>query len=296
MVAIRRSCALTFALAAAALLPCFAQDRPAAAASVSNPRGSALVTPALKGLVFLPDQNLLRPNGIDAEGIIATGVDMLSGSSFRDVVTPFLGKALTFDGLHQITHSVVVYYTARSHPLVNVVVPEQNVQNGVVQIVVTEFRVGSVRTKGNRWFSNSVIAAPVTLHHGDTINSTRILSDLDAVNANPFRHVNLVYEPASQPGYTDLVLQTEDRLPVRFFTGFDNSGTAATGRNRWNAGVTWGDVFGLDQQLTYQFSSSTDLYSGSGRSPGSPGGLSVCQPLAFLEHALVLRRQRLGLR
>jgi hemolysin activation/secretion protein len=280
VVTIRRSCALTLTLAAAALLPCFAQDRPAAAASVSNPRGSALVTPALKGLVFLPDQNLLRPNGIDAEGIIATGVDMLSGSSFRDVVTPFLGKPLTFDGLHQITHSVVVYYTARNHPLVNVVVPEQNVQNGVVQIVVTEFRVGSVRTKGNHWFSNSVIAAPVTLHHGDTINSTRILSDLDAVNANPFRHVNLVYEPASQPGYTDLILQTEDRLPVRFFTGFDNSGTAATGRNRWNAGVTWGDVFGLDQQLTYQFSSSTDLYSGSGRSPGSPSGL------AFASHSL----------
>src|SRR6185437_7377137 len=40
VVTVRRSCALILALAAAALLPCFAQDHPAAA-SASSPRGSA---------------------------------------------------------------------------------------------------------------------------------------------------------------------------------------------------------------------------------------------------------------
>jgi hemolysin activation/secretion protein len=225
---------------------------------------------------------------MDVAGVITTGIDILSRSSFRNLVAPFLGKPLTFDGLNQITHTVIAYYGSQKHPLVDAVVPEQDVQNGVIQIVVTEFRVGSVRTKGNRWFPNGLVSAPVTLHHGDTINSARLLSELDAANANPFRHVNLVYEPASQPGYTDLVLQTEDRFPLRFFTGFDNSGTAATGHNRWNAGVTWGNAFGLDQQLTYQFSSSSDLYLGSSRGPGSPGGpafaghsLGWSMPLSF---------------
>ena len=286
MVTTRRSHILSLILGAAMLVPCFAQDRPRSAASA--PHGSALVTPELKGLVFLSNSNELRPNGMNAGGIVTTGIDMLSRQSFRDLAEPFLGKPLTFDGLNQITHIVIAYYSSHNHPLVNAVVPQQDVQNGVIQIVVTEFRVGSVRTKGNRWFSNSVIAAPVTLHHGDTINSDQILSDLDAANANPFRHVNLVYEPADQPGYTDVVLQTEDRFPVRFFTGFDNSGTAATGHNRWNAGATWGDAFGLDQQITYQFSSSSDLYLGSSRGSGSPGGpafsshsLSWSMPLSF---------------
>lgn len=283
MVTIRPPRILALALAAA-LFPCFAQDHQAqdhqAKASVSRPDGSALVTSSLKGLVFLSDPNALKPNGIDAVGVITTGVDMLSRPSFRDLVTPFLGKPLTFDGLNQITHTVIVYYSSQKHPLVNAVVPEQDVQNGVIQIVVTEFRVGSIRTKGNRWFPSSVVSAPVTLHHGDTINSAQLLSELDAANANPFRHVNLIYEPASQPGYTDLVLQTEDRFPLRLFSGFDNSGTAATGHNRWNAGGTWGNAFGLDQQMTYQFSSSSDLYLGSSRDPGSPSGP------AFVSHSL----------
>jgi hemolysin activation/secretion protein len=277
LVTLRSSLLSFLVLAAATLLPCFAQDRQV---SSSRANGSALVTPVLKGLVFLSDPAALRPNGIDASGIVTAGVDILSRPSFRDLVAPFLGKPLTFDDMNKITHSVVVYYSSHSYPLVNVVVPEQDVQNGVLQFVVTEFRVGSIRTNGNRWFSNSVIAAPLTLHHGDAVNSTQILSSLDAANANPFRHVNLVYAPGAQPGYTDLVLQTEDRFPVRFFSGFDNSGTAATGHNRWNAGVTWGNVFGLDQQLTYQFSSSSDLYLGSSRGAGSPGGP------AFVSHAL----------
>lgn len=267
MVTLRLPVAL---LLCAAFLPCFAQQK----------NNSALVTPDLKGLVFLSDNGALNPNGVNATGIVTAGIDMLSQPSFRNIVTPFLGKPLTFDGLGRITRDVTAYYTAQRHPLVSAVVPEQDVQNGVVQIVVTEFRVGSIRTRGNHWFPSSVVSAPLDLHHGDTIDSTQLLSRLDAINANPFRHVNLIYEPAQEAGYTDLVLQTQDRFPFRFFTGFDNSGTVTTGHNRWNAGVSWGKAFGLDQQLTYQFSSSSDLYLGSSRGPGFPGGPS------FVSHAL----------
>ena len=263
----------------AALFPCSARQ-PEAKTPSAHKDDSALVTPALKGLVFLSDTGVFNPNGINATGIVTTGIDMLNQPSFRNMVTPFLGKPLTFDGLNRITHDVTAYYTSQKHPLVSAIVPEQDVQNGVVQIVVTEFRVGRIRTRGNHWFPSSVVSAPLDLHYGDTIDSTQLLSRLDAINANPFRHVNLVYEPAQEAGYTDLVLQTQDRFPVRFFTGFDNSGTVATGHNRWNAGVSWGNAFGLDQQLTYQFSSSSDLYLGSSRGPGLPGGPS------FVSHAL----------
>ena len=267
MVTVRLPFAL---LLCAAVLPCSAQQKDS----------SALVTPSLKGVVFLSDSHALNPNGVDTTGIVTAGIDMLSQPSFQNMVTPFLGKPLTFAGLNRITHAVTAYYTAQKHPLVSAIVPEQDVQNGVVQIVVTEFRVGSIRTRGNHWFPSNVVTAPLDLHHGDTIDSTQLLSRLDAINANPFRHVNLIYEPAQEAGYTDLVLQTQDRFPVRFFTGFDNSGTVATGHNRWNAGVSWGKAFGLDQQLSYQFSSSSDLYLGSSRAPGFPGGPS------FVSHAL----------
>lgn len=279
MVSISISRFAALALAVSTLFPCFAQQQ-AAKDSAQKDNSSNVVTPLLRGLVFIPDSSKLRARGIDTAGIITTGIGVLNRPSFHESMASYLGKPLTFAGLHRITSFVVGYYRSHHHPLVNVVVPEQNVEGGVVQIVVTEYRVGSVHVTGNRWFSSSAIAAPFTLRPGDTINSTRILSDLDEANANPFRRVNLIYKPDQRSGYTDLVLQTEDRLPLRFYTGFDNSGTAATGHNRWNAGVVWGNVFGLDQQLSYRFSSSSDLYQGSSRFPGAPGGP------AFISHTL----------
>jgi hemolysin activation/secretion protein len=271
MVRVHFSRLLAIAVAAAALLPCVAQER-RSNNTASTPNGETVIVPELKGLVFVPNSGDIQPRGVNANGIVINGVAMLERSSFRDRMTPYLGKPLTFDDLHKITQAVVAYYNAHRHPLVNAVVPEQDVQNGVVQVIVTEFRVGSIRTKGNRWFSNGMLTGPMNFHHGDTIDTSKLLSDLDAINSNPFRRVNLVYEPASQPGYTDLVLETQDRFPLRFFTGFDNSGTAATGHTRLNAGVTWGNAFGLDQQLTYQFSSSNDLYLGSSRPAGAQRG------------------------
>ena len=271
MVKVRFARLLAVTVAAAALLPCFAQER-GTKNGASSQNGATVIVPELKGLVFVPNAGNIRPHGVDANGVVVNGIAMLDRSSFRERMTPYLGKPLTFDDLHKITHTVVAYYNAHRHPLVDAVVPEQDVQNGVVQVIVTEFRVGSIRTKGNRWFSSGMLTGPMNFHHGDTIDTAKLLSDLDAINSNPFRRVNLVYEPASQPGYTDLVLETQDRLPLRFFTGFDNSGTAATGHTRLNAGVTWGNAFGLDQQLTYQFSSSNDLYLGSSRPAGAPHG------------------------
>jgi hemolysin activation/secretion protein len=233
--------------------------------------GASQVVPLLKGLVFLSKSEELAKDGVTASGVNTGGVPML-GDDFKDKMAAYLGHPLTFEGLDAITHEVIVYYRARSHPLVDAVAPAQDVSTGVIQIIVTEFLVGQVRAEGNRWFSDEIVTAPVTLHHGDEIDSQRLINQLDAANTNPFRRVNLVYQPSSEQGYTDIVLETQDRFPFRFYTGFDDNGTPATGRNRWDAGVTWGNALWHDQQLSFQISTSTDFFGGAARPYTQPTG------------------------
>ena len=241
-----------------------------------------VIVPSLKGLVFLSKPEDVVQSGVSAAGVTTAAVPFL-GADFQIQMSGCLNRPLTLDGLNNITHAVVAYYRAHNHPLVSAVAPTQNIDGGVVQVVVTEFRVGEIRPQGNKWFSDRVVTAPITLHHGDTIDSQLLVAQLDSANANPFRHVNLVYEPSSQPGYADLVLETQDRLPVSVFTGFDNSGLPVTGRNRWDVGVTWGNALWRDQQLSYQLSTSTDFFSGRSSQPGEPGGASfVGQSLTWV--------------
>jgi hemolysin activation/secretion protein len=272
---------LTLATAVVCALPAPAKHRPharaasktAAPVQPAHTNGKQEIVPSLKGLVFLAKSEDVNKNGVSTAGVTTTSVEMLD-AAFKRQVSTYLGHPLTFDGLNGITHAVVAYYREHNHPLVDAVAPAQNVESGVIQIVVTEFRVGSVRAEGNKWFSDRIVTSPVSLHHGDTVDSARLINQLDAANTNPFRRVNLVYQPAADPGYTDLVLQTQDRFPLRISTGFDNSGTPVTGRNRWEMGATWGNALWHDQQLSYQFSSSTDFFSGRKSIAGEPGGAS----------------------
>ena len=73
MVTVRLPFAL---LLCAAFLPCSAQQKD----------NSALVTPDLKGLVFLSDAGALKPNGVDVTGIVTDGIEMLNQPSFRNLV------------------------------------------------------------------------------------------------------------------------------------------------------------------------------------------------------------------
>ena len=54
-------------------------------------------------------------------------------------------------------------------------------------------------------------------------------------------------------------MKTQDRFPVRFYTGYDNTGNLTTGQDRWNAGFNYGNFLGLDQQFNYQFTTGSDL-------------------------------------
>lgn len=236
----------------------------------------SMVVPELKGIIFLPNPQAVHANGVAVMGVSASSVPFLQRSGFKEQIDRYLGHPLTFGQLNEITRTVVVFYRRNNHPLVNVFVPEQDVQSGTIQIVVTEYRVGQVRAQGNKWFSDRLVTASVALSHGDTIDSNQLLGYLDSANANPFRHVNLVYQPGAQQGYTDLILQTQDRFPIRAYTGYDNSGTPVTGRGRWNFGVNWGNALWHDGQLSYQFTSSSNFWTGA----SSPEGAS------FVAHSL----------
>ncbi|WP_204310334.1 POTRA domain-containing protein, partial [Enterobacter cloacae] len=65
----------------------------------------------------------------------------------------YLGRPLTRAGLNAIARLVRDAYRAAEQPFLEVSVPPQNVQSGVVQFVVTPYRVGEIRVTGNKHFS-----------------------------------------------------------------------------------------------------------------------------------------------
>jgi hemolysin activation/secretion protein len=225
------------------------------------PASDQVILAALKGVAFVSGPAQLVKAGLPVtaagpSGITAPGLPLLDQPEFRRQIAPFIGRPLTLAALNRIASLALAWYRAHRQPFVDITIPPQNINTGVVQIVVTEYRIGRIKVTGNRWFSRTSIRAASGLAPGQIVTLDALENDLSWLNQNPFRHVNAVFQPGAEPGTTNVDLETRDRLPLRAYAGYDNEGVTSLGRNEWNAGVNWGNAFGLGQILSYQYTRS----------------------------------------
>jgi hemolysin activation/secretion protein len=161
------------------------------------------------------------------------------------------------------------------------------VTSGVVQIVVTQYRLGAVTVSGANHFSDDVIRRPLTLKEGDRLSLSVIQEELDRLNENPFVSVNAVFQPGKATGETDLVLQATDRMPVRVYGEVDNRGFRQLGIWQYEAGVNWGNAFGAGHILSYQLTRSFEGRFTAHSASGVFGIAPKSKLLVFGSHSTV---------
>ncbi|MGE5202734.1 MAG: POTRA domain-containing protein [Acidobacteriota bacterium] len=250
MLALLATTALVAPPAALGLSEARAQAAPAAQAPQPQPPSAPrFATRNVGGLVILDDPTKVRPGGWPAfSGIDASKAPIFARSAaFNDALKPFLGQGISIELFNRLIAATVLAARNAGYPVVDVIVPEQDVDNGTVQVLVVVGRLGKVTAEGNKWFKSADLTGGVRLKAGDPIRSDLLNADLAWLNNNPFRSIDSVFVPSQQPGATDIVLKTTDRFPLRTYAGFANDGVQATGEQRGSVGFSWGDAFWLGQ-------------------------------------------------
>jgi len=230
----------------------------------------AVVTADLKAVVFVDRADQVKAEGVPGVSGVITGIEILKDGDFRKKMEPYLGKPATLTTLNKICRDVIDYYRREGFPVVNVVFPKQTVRDGAVQFVVEEARVGKVIVEGAKWFNPEKFKNEVSLREGDKVDGDQLQEDVRWLNTNPFRQTDLAFQPGEAPGTTDVILEVNDRMPLRFFFTYDNYGIDLTGKNRLSTGFNFGNLFNQDQQVNFQYTTTTEnifdgvnVYSGS---------------------------------
>ncbi|NJK92558.1 MAG: ShlB/FhaC/HecB family hemolysin secretion/activation protein [Blastochloris sp.] len=217
---------------------------------------------SLDGFFFSSDKEKIRVEGRkDIKGVRVEDVETLQDPAFEALVGAYVNKPVSIKVLKELVTQVVEFYRTKDQPVVDVIIPEQEITSGVVQILILEGKVGQVVAESNRWFSSRVLVSKVRLEKGDRIRASRLIQDLELLNTNSFREVDVAFTPGATEGETDVLLKTKDRFPVRFYAGYDDTGNDVTGEERWLTGFNWGNAFHVDHLLSYQFTSSTDFHT-----------------------------------
>ena len=249
------------ALALAILPACAGAPARAASAGASDAAVSAgqskLIVEKLAGIIFVKDPKAIVSAGVTGPaGITVRDIPLLEQDEFRQKMSGYLGHPLTEAVRMKIIEDVVLSFRAEDRPILDVSTPPQEITSGVLQILVMEGSVGQVRVEGGYWFDARSTEKQIRLKPGDALDSSVIMGDLDWLNRNPFRQIDLVYAKGSELGKTDLVFREADQFPLRFYAGYEDSGTELTQQNRWLTGANWGNVLGGEGQFNYQFMAS----------------------------------------
>jgi hemolysin activation/secretion protein len=240
----------------------------AAPKTTTHAQGDDVLVGSLKGIILLSSPKQVRTAGVTGQGPVSPGdVVLAQKPEFATAVQPWLGKPVTMKSLAELTRAIVAYFRTQDRPVVNVFVPDQNITTGYVQIVAVESHVEKVDAMGAHSFSNNYLRSELRLHPGDPISGNLLRDDVAWINRNPFLQSDVLMAPGDAPGTTDVLLRTKDRFPLRVYAGYEDSGNTLTGNDRYLAGFNYGNLFGVGQQLSYQFtvgSKYNDFYAHSG--------------------------------
>ena len=180
-------------------------------------------------------------------------------ASLPGILEAYVGKPASMGLLADLARDIVESWRESDYPIVDVYFPEQNVTEGKIQLVIREAVLGEVRVEGARHTRPEYLRKQLRIEPGGRINKVRVSEDLEWMNYNRIRSVNLVFEQGEEDGTSDIVLLTEEEHALSFYTGFANTGLDSTGENEWAFGVNLANPFGTEQSIGYNFGADEDF-------------------------------------
>ena len=189
--------------------------------------------------------------------VITQDIPILATKEFAEFIAPYIGKPITTELLNRLAADIGTYFQKHDRPVISLQIPVQSIASGEFRIVIVVGRYEQLKFTGNRWFSRELLEAKLGIKPGDEIRLSTLEEAVNWSNANPFRHIQVVLNnlPAHASA-KELVVVTQERIPLRVASVYDNAGTTLLGENRYSAAFQFGNMWGLDHQASYQFTTT----------------------------------------
>lgn len=178
------------------------------------------------------------------------GNSVLAAIVIERAVYPHLGESRTIGDVEAARAGLERAYREAGYATVVVDIPEQEVGNGVVRLVVTEGAVERLRVTGSRYYSLGAIRAAVpALAPGTVPYFPEVQAQLGAL-ATADRTVTPVLRPGREPGGVEVELKVDDRLPLHGSLELSNQYSPNTARLRAAASLRYDNLWQRSHSLS----------------------------------------------
>ncbi|TCS39126.1 hemolysin activation/secretion protein [Paucimonas lemoignei] len=187
------------------------------------------------------------------------GNTLLKPDAMRELLAPYAGKSRDFGHVQRALEALEAAYHQHGYKLVQVVLPEQELNQGVVRLRVVETRIGNVKVEGNKFFDAANIRRSLPgLREGEVPAIDDVSASLRMANESPAKKTTLNLQGSEQEGLVNAVLKVKDEKPWTVGMNVDNAGQPATGSHNIGVSFQHANVAGLDHILSLQYQTTIE--------------------------------------
>lgn len=199
----------------------------------------------------------------DARGVVVD-VDaadaLIFSPELQGRLAAYIGRPVSLRSVNQMAREIIRFYQDAGQPMLDVIIPEQRITTGVVQLVVIESRVGQVLVRGGCHFGcESLVPWIACTQPGERIYQAALEDDLFWLSQSQFRRATVDFRPGTASGTTDVIFDVQDCLPIRGYVGYEDTGVRSLNLERFFGGLTYGNLFGRGGVLSYQYTTDIDF-------------------------------------
>lgn len=238
-------------------------------------------------IVRAPDEVMFRVNRFDVEGVA-----LVTESQVQAVLNGYLNRDIGFSDLERAMAEVAAVYE-RAGWLAQVIVPEQDIIEGVVKLQVREARLGRIviddASESRLSLDRVQRTLTARLGRGEPLNLRVMERSLAVLAETPGVGVSAALASGEAERETDIVVTLKDRNVLAGSLLADNGGSRSTGADRGIANLSFDNPFGEGEQLsvTLLASAGTRYAMASSSQPIGYDGWRLTSSASFLKYDLV---------
>lgn len=204
-------------------------------------RARRIEIPVLQGEAA-PEQQLPEQQvSFSLQGISFNSSVFLDSEQLRQLASEYVGRPISFADLNELLRRINALYSERGQLTARALIPPQDLEEGVLRVVLIEASIDEVRWKqAPRHVDESFYRERLPVQAQQVLDSPALMAALQRFNATtPGPQVSASLAPGSRFGTTRLDLEAFEPDALQWSLFLNNYGNEGSGREQYGGSLTW---------------------------------------------------------
>lgn len=167
------------------------------------------------------------------KSIQVAGNTVFSDEEIGAITKPYVNRTLATEDLERLRLALTLLYINNGYITSGAVIPDQDVEDGAIQLQIIEGALSRIDVEGTNWFRHGYLSDRVALGARPPLKLERIQERLHLLQRDPrIERINAELRPGDQRGESILNLKVKEYSPWKMWLEFSNYQTPTVGAER----------------------------------------------------------------